>query len=181
MRPAPAAGGACFYSYLTHDCDFGCANGSCKQDPCIGVTCNNPPANSCAGPNTLKAYMPNGTCSSGACSYTSTSVDCPFGCSNGTCNQDPCAGLTCNSPPAPSCADAHTLKTYSPSGTCSAGACSYSFTTQNCAFGCSNGSCSQDPCAGLTCNSPPATSCSDSWTLRGVWQHRHVLRRDLLV
>ncbi len=59
---------------------------------------------------------------------------------NGTTPTDPCAGVTCSSPPAAEC-DGSSVKTYSSSGTCSNGQCSYSSSTAPCRFGCSLGSC----------------------------------------
>lgn len=40
------------------------------------------------------------------------------------------------------------------------GACSYLSSHLTCAFGCSNGACATDSCANVTCNAPPAPSCS---------------------
>jgi hypothetical protein len=159
--------GRCQYASSLLPCPLGCADGRCNQDPCAGVTCSQPPPNACADANTLSVYSPTGTCdASGGCRYSSSSQACASGCSNGHCNGNPCAGITCNQPPATACANASTLTVYSPTGTCdSTGACRYSSSSQACAFGCSNGHCNRDPCAGVTCNQPPAESCVDAFGL----------------
>lgn len=54
---------------------------------------------------------------------------------------DPCAGVTCTTPPAPTCSDAATLVTYASTGTCTAGTCQYAATTQACAQGCDGDAC----------------------------------------
>jgi hypothetical protein len=56
---------------------------------------------------------------------------------------DPCAGLACTSPPAPRCVDGKTLERHDKVGTCVAGSCSYSVSTQTCAGSCVGGSCLQ--------------------------------------
>jgi hypothetical protein len=71
---------------------------------------------------------------------SSTSIDAPAATSPDAAQADPCAGVTCDSPPAATCSDSATLVTYS-AGTCSAGSCSYSPATQACASGCYAGAC----------------------------------------
>src|SRR3989338_2310505 len=73
---------------------------------------------------------------------------------------DPCAGVTCSSPPAAEC-DVNNVKTYSSSGTCSAGQCSYSSSTSACRFGCSLGQCK--PCESSACGTNSKT-CADGFT-----------------
>src|SRR5262249_35422999 len=73
---------------------------------------------------------------------------------------------TCNSPPGAVCSAANTLRTFASAGTCANGSCSYAPTDTACAFGCANAACQSDPCAGVACNSPPATFCVDADTLR---------------
>ena len=174
-------GGTCSYASTSQNCPEGCAGGACNNDPCAGMTCNAPPANSCEDPNTLKVYSPDGTCSNGACSYASTTQNCPDGCAGGACTNDPCAGMTCNTPPANSCDGPDNLKVYSPTGTCSNGTCSYASTTQNCPDGCAGGTCNNDPCAGMTCNTPPANSCQDPNTLEVYSPSGHLQQGRLLV
>lgn len=257
-------GGACAEGncwYTSQYCQFGCVNGACNPDPCAGISCNSPPAPYCSG-NDVISYNSPGTCSGGSCSYTRISTTCPptsttysanycsngnvfrnkidtisfcsqysnscrsyeqntpelvqtcqYGCSNGACNA--CSsgyGSSCTSP-ANACGQtsAGTIKC---DGTCSAttpanpanygssctasNACGTNYGTVTCAgscsvgppsvqegwrckdsstrayqnadcswgsiqacqYGCSNGDCNPDPCAGVTCNSPPASYCS---------------------
>ena len=159
------ANGVCEYGSSTQTCEHGCENGACKNDPCIGVTCATPPANTCQDAATLLVYSTPGTCSNGACEYGSTTQTCEHGCENGACKGDPCIGVTCATPPANTCQDATTLLVYSTPGTCSNGACEYGSTTQTCEHGCENGACKNDPCAGVTCVTPPANTCQDATTL----------------
>src|SRR5262249_34007814 len=94
------AKGGCGNGRRTQLCQFGGRGGRCNQDPCAGVTCNVPPANTCVDGTTLKVYGTAGTCNmAGGCAYAWSTRVCQFGCSGGRCNQDPCAGVTCNVPP----------------------------------------------------------------------------------
>jgi hypothetical protein len=133
----------------TYSASGTCNDGSCNYSP-IDTACNTPPAPTCSG-GVLRTYTAAGTCSNASCSYPSTNTTCQFGCAaSGTaCAGDPCATMSCNSPPASTCADASTVRIYSPSGTCSNGVCSYTSTTSNCPMGCANGACR--PCNSTTC------------------------------
>ena len=156
--------GSCSYAPMNTTCPFGCANGACKADPCAGIACTTPPAASCADSATKTTYATNGSCSAGNCSYTPMNTTCPFGCANGVCKPDPCAGVTCKSPPAATCTDSNTQTTFATIGSCSAGLCSYAPMNTSCPFGCANGACKPDPCAGVACTSPPANGCADNTT-----------------
>lgn len=79
---------------------------------------------------------------------------------------NPCNGVTCASPPVATCTSATTRRTYSATGTCSGGTCSYAPSDTACAFGCSGANCNVDPCLGVTCASPPPASCADGTTRR---------------
>jgi hypothetical protein len=140
-----------------------------QNDPCVTVTCNSAPATACIDPNTLRTYASPGTCSEGQCTYASTDTTCPLGCDAtlAACKTDPCEGVTCNMPPAQACADANNVQTWSNTGVCSGGKCSYSSSLQNCPFGCdmATGKCKADPCANVTCNMPPPSSCSDCYSM----------------
>jgi sugar lactone lactonase YvrE len=77
-----------------------------------------------------------------------------------------CTNLTCNTPPMSSCLDTTTLRRYGDAGSCDLGMCTYAHTDVACAGGCQNGACvGSDPCSGVTCNSPPAASCSGAGSL----------------
>lgn len=54
---------------------------------------------------------------------------------------DPCQNKTCSSPPAPSCIDGKTLRSYDLVGVCVAGSCTYAEKTQTCSGSCVGGSC----------------------------------------
>jgi hypothetical protein len=160
------SGGACSYALTDTACQFGCLNGACVGNPCQGVTCNLAPASTCVGANTLRTFSAAGTCSNGACSYTAQETTCAFGCANGACTGNPCQGVTCNLPPASTCVTPTTLRSFSPSGTCAGGSCSYTAAESTCSFGCANGACTGNPCQGVTCNRPPASTCLNTTTLR---------------
>jgi sulfatase modifying factor 1 len=89
-------------------------------------------------------------------------------------NEDPCAGVACNAPPAAECASATARKVYATSGTCRSASgsarCEYASTSVACSSGdaCSNGVCvpPSNPCAGVTCNAPPAATCTNTTTRR---------------
>lgn len=158
--------GLCSYSFSTTPCPQGCENGACKNDPCLGVTCNSPPAKFCSDPTHLSVYDVPGTCTNGDCSYTTHEEYCGFGCDNAACKGDPCVGVTCNQPPASFCSDPDNLVVYEVPGKCTNGVCAYTNHEQFCSFGCENGACKGDPCAGVTCNQPPAAFCAGPSTLR---------------
>ncbi|MBK7860795.1 MAG: hypothetical protein IPJ65_19775 [Archangiaceae bacterium] len=169
--PGTCQGGVCTYAASDFDCgSAGCSNGQCLADRCAGVTCNSPPAPICSTPNHVRTYGSVGTCnpSNGGCSYGSTDMACPDGCSNGACQVGLCVGVACSTPPAPTCLDAVTLRTWASPGSCNPmnGACSYAPIDSTCGSGCSGGQCLTNLCAGVTCNAPPAAACLDASTLR---------------
>lgn len=161
----------CTYTPTTTDCaamNLACdvAQGGC-YDACTGVTCDAPPAASCAG-GVYTTYPAAGTCDStnGQCSYAPMMDDCAM---NGQAC-DPAQGCTaacsgtCDAPPAATC-DAGVYTTYAAVGTCdtTSGVCAYAPTTTDCAA--MNEACDPtagcvDPCVGVTCDTPPAASCS---------------------
>lgn len=164
--PGVCADGACTYAPSTAACPHGCADGRCTDDPCLGVRCDAPPANHCASASRLRVYDSPGSCTDGTCRYTTRSLHCPFGCEAGRCNGDPCAGVTCASPPASACAGADTLRVYAAAGSCADGACEYPFSSITCEFGCEDGRCVEDPCLGVSCATPPARTCEGADHLR---------------
>jgi formylglycine-generating enzyme len=156
--------GSC--DYLSHSISCSCGNAACSTDPCLEVSCNSPPASVCMSPSTLTTFASIGACDAGSCSYQATTSSCTFGCQQGACKPDPCDAVTCNQPPAATCKDSGTQTSFAPTGTCSAGACSYDSTDIACDFGCKNGACQADPCAGVVCNQAPAASCSSASELK---------------
>jgi outer membrane protein assembly factor BamB len=159
-------GGGC--SYTSADVSCACQNGACAGNLCEGVTCNQPPPAVCVG-GSLRTFAPSGTCSpgNGHCTYAPTDTPCgPAGCSNGQCVGNPCVGITCDQPPAPTCVNATTVQTSISPGTCTpdGGFCSYATTQIACDGGqqCNLGECQTPPpqcnpsncsgcCNGLTC------------------------------
>ena len=126
----------------------GGTGGAAPVDLCKGVTCKTPPGNDCTSGSEFQSYDKVGSCADGMCSYVSHQTACT--CANHACTTDPCTAVTCASPPAAACTgvDGNTQTTYSGSGTCSAGSCSYVPTNKACMFGCANGACKPDPGAG---------------------------------
>ncbi len=77
---------------------------------------------------------------------------------NDICSAGSCWGTAkeCKKPPATTCTDGVTLKTFDSKGKCSGGICSYSSSTLKCPGKCSNGKCEGAPCVGIKCDNPPA-------------------------
>ena len=111
-------------------------------------------------------YLIEMYCNSTYNSGMSYIYNCTYGCTNGAClNQtaDPCAGVTCNNPPAPHCTNGTMITRYFSPGICSGGVCSYvPYTNWTCSGGCSNGVCinQTNACGNATCNIPPLPSCN---------------------
>jgi hypothetical protein len=131
--------GLCVYAQHNTACGTGgCRNDMCTNDVCGSITCNTPPS---------ACYVSAGTCSNGSCTYgfaDGTSCDDGDACTTqDSCASGVCQGVPkqCLAPPANSCADAMTLRSYSSVGSCSAGACSYTSSLIPCAMGCANGLC----------------------------------------
>ncbi len=128
-----------------------------------------PPASECSGSHTLKTYSPAGTCTGGACSYTSMTTPCMNGCKGGACAGEPCAGVTCVRPPAPSCATGTTVRSYGSTGTCAAGSCSYAPLDTPCeAVQYGNAICTAGAC-GFTCSSGYVRSGTTCVPAHDVW------------
>jgi hypothetical protein len=131
-RTGSCEDGVC--SYVSHQIACACQNHACGTDPCLTITCASPPAAACTGANSniQTTYAASGTCSEGSCSYAPTNQACTFGCANGACKPDPCAGVSCNVQQPPECKDANTKTTYPATGTCSEGTCRYTPTDTDC-------------------------------------------------
>jgi hypothetical protein len=171
VSPGACTSGNCGYSQQFIDCsatDSYCVAGACQPvDPCVGVSCSTPPARDCRGTVAVEYRRP-GQCIEGDCAFTELRSDCaiyPGGtCVDGACELvDPCDGITCAAPPAAFC-DGTVVVTSSNPGTCGNGRCSYVQTRSDCAASasfCFNGACvPNDPCTGVTCQTPPLTDCS---------------------
>ncbi len=161
-----AAQGGCGYNAVSVACANGCANGACTGDPCAGRFCDAPPAPTCGDATHLRVSAPSGACDHGSCAYATQVVECPGGCRDGACVGDACTGRRCTTPPPSQCLDDHSLRLFVTPGACAEGQCAYSTAELTCAHGCSEGACTNDPCASLACATPPAPTCSGASTRR---------------
>jgi len=159
--------GRCEYAFIEGaDCDDGnactindtCTAGACKGTP---MACTTPRAPACTDGTHLQTYDNPGVCNGGRCVYMQQTITCGSGgCANGACQTDPCASVTCNTPPSV-CYDA--------GGTCSQGSCSYPPNHASCNDGdaCTDAdTCSGGVCSGVPklCNTPDADTCRDANT-----------------
>ncbi|MCU0692355.1 MAG: hypothetical protein MUF54_13225, partial [Polyangiaceae bacterium] len=164
-------GGACKYASRTSPCEEACAAGACVESPCNEVFCLKPPAPYCENESNLIVFSPEGRCavvgSSAQCRYDSQPLPCDHGCESGRCQDDPCAGVRCDTPPARHCEDA-VLVVYEPYGVCDEGGlCSYAEQRHACIQPCWDASCGEDDaCTWVTCDVPPASYCADATFLR---------------
>ncbi len=147
--------GDCAYGSDEVTCANGCEQDACKDEPCAGITCDQPPVNKCQDETTLLEYANTGTCSAGECDYSESETTCDYQCQLGACVADPCADVLCNTPDDDVCEDQNTLLVYQNPGTCSAGKCSYPSQPQTCDHGCAQGACLPAACAGITCDTAP--------------------------
>lgn len=163
--PSACESGRCVYPVNVLDCAATaggtCMNGACV-DPCAGVTCNTPPGGTCSA-DIATTFQPNGTCRAGVCTYDPIYENCG-GVLGGTCDAgvcvNPCAGVTCASPPAPVC-NGNTLETWLPTGTCELGDCRYTRSNVACdtllGGTCVAGACVTECDGG--CSTPPGPIC----------------------
>lgn len=152
--------GRCDHTFVDEECNRGCddTTGTCRGDPCAGVACNTPPST---------CFFAAGTCREGACEYmvnNAATCDDNKPCTTGDrCEEGACVGdqKPCDTPPEALCTDAMTRRFWNPQGTCNqaTGACEYVQQDQQCPFGCQDGACLGDPCAGIVCDTPPNTQC----------------------
>ena len=158
--PGLCDGQGCVYATTDIQCPGPCVGGKCVSDACAGVVCDKSP-----GP----CYAATGTCQGGKCVYEPASGGCDDGdpCTTGdACEDGECVGTqkTCKTPPEAACLDGDTLSTWSSSGVCVGGECTYAEATVSCPGGCAGAKCVGDACAGVTCNKPPsACYASDGW------------------
>ncbi|MEM9070128.1 MAG: hypothetical protein AAGE52_16595 [Myxococcota bacterium] len=129
--------GTCAEGECTYEVrEVACAN--CPAcDACGGVVCDAPPS---------ECYAPVGICADGSCSYEPVDGSCDDGdpCTeDDRCDRGVCTGsaLACTAPPAATCADASTLRTFDAAGSCGDEGCIYPPTDQVCPLGCMAGRC----------------------------------------
>lgn len=99
---------------------------------------------------------------------------------DGPPSDDPCAQVRCADPPSNTCTGGMSKTYYDPNGSCSAGVCTYRFTTQTCRRGCAGDHCAPESgdagpdspavdtatsCSQSSCTTPPANEC-DGTTLK---------------
>ena len=156
----------CHYAFHVEECLRGCQNDGCVGEPCVGVKCDKPPDNECADEHHLTVFEVPGRCEEGQCIYDKHEQYCANGCEGGGCQGDPCAGVSCLTPPANYCTDADHLEAFDGVGTCEGGVCGYGHHNEYCEHGCSAGACQGDPCAGVSCLTPPSNYCLTQDTLR---------------
>ncbi|HAA53482.1 MAG TPA: hypothetical protein DCE42_01930 [Myxococcales bacterium] len=137
------AKGQCEYPFTDSKCPGLCRNGQCyaKDDFCASAKCDTPDKAKCLNNMTLRRFALPGTCKDKVCEYKTFDDPCPHGCKDGACLPDPCIGITCQTPPAPTCTDSKTLKNHYSPGVCKAGKCVYSTSNQTCPRGCAQGKC----------------------------------------
>lgn len=163
------ADGSCRYGRRAEDCSLEggrCEAGRCVP-PCEGVTCDEPPAATCAG-DLAVTFPAIGVCvePSGACTYPSTSRNCAsegLRCAAGACVERFCDVTNCDAPPAAFCEGTVAAQPAGP-GVCneSAATCEYTVVRRDCALDderCEAGRC-VDRCEGVTCDDPPPSFCA---------------------
>lgn len=138
----------CVYESTRNTCEFGCGEGRCLSDPCVGVTCTELPEPSCDGANTRVTYSSAGVCQEdGQCAFEETREVCAAGCVAGECLAGFCDAVTCDSPPDSRCNE-NTAQTFAAAGTCddSTGSpvCTYELDFQNCDY--IKGTCEEAAC-----------------------------------
>lgn len=129
-----------------------CSDNVCTvEQDCTGreaELCASAPQARCQDGQTLIGYGPQGVCIQGgeACEYTRTETTCEQGCVDAQCGGDPCAGIACATPPAPTCINAQTLqRAKQVQGQCQAGQCSYELEEITCPQGCDQDACINAP------------------------------------
>ena len=153
--------GVCRYSKQRIACEEGCDGVSCIGQRCLGITCDNPPSNSCIDDKTLRYYPSGGVCSEGVCRYEEQRETCKKGCKDGRCLENKCVGKACL-PPSVFCdGDFRTEFAVDPENPCKDGECQYVVKTTECRNGCEAGECKEEPCLGVTCETPPDDYCYD--------------------
>lgn len=157
--PGTCADGVCYYGFKNQVCPGGCSNGQCVGDPCVGVSCDAPPAPHCQDPGTLAHWDGTANCTGGWCTYGTTTSSCSGPCEGGECKTDPCVGVFCLTPPPAHC-EGDILLTPTAAGTCVAGTCNYQYSSTSCPHGCALGKCLEPGVGdgGVDGDSPPDAS-----------------------
>lgn len=148
--------GECMYGSDDFDCsilEWDCVDAECV-DPCIGVVCDAPPADTCDENIALTYTDDDGVCFGGECTYFGGQEDCELigrVCEDAAC-VDVCGGVVCETPPASFCED-DVVVSYAASGDCVLGLCEYDEVRTDCSVTggfCNAGACF-DACVGVDC------------------------------
>ena len=138
--------------------------GSCR--PGSVVVCDDPPGDTCEGPDSRLTHDAVGVCAEGLCLYPELVRHCPGGCADGLCHGATCDDEMCNTAPGPC---------FEPQGACDGGDCRYAPRPSEAP--CEDG----DPCTlgdlcdgrghcapglPLRCDEPPGAGCVDDSTSR---------------
>ncbi|MEM7608655.1 MAG: hypothetical protein AAF411_25150 [Myxococcota bacterium] len=119
----------------------------CEANLCVGLSlaeCGNFDLDPCLEPSPGVSCIPVNLCDVGRCT--------PEGCD--------ASPRVCDAPPETRCSDdASALLTFTATGTCSEGACTYDATETACPFGCEAGAC-LGGCERIVCDAPPPSRCS---------------------
>ena len=127
-------GNNCLGERSLGECGFGCTNGSCDPDPCIGVSC---PDEVFCDELTLVTRT-NGQCVQGQCVHEENAQECGFSCDeqNRRCiHEDICANVVCNQPDQDFCLDDGTgIVIFEALGVCDpqTGRCTYENSVELC-------------------------------------------------
>lgn len=101
---------------------------ACESDD----ACVSAPTAVCVSEQAARRYESPGVCTFGRCTYSPTDSACAFGCLNGACAADPCEGVQCLTPPAPTCVNASVRRSFDAVGECRGGTCTYAESTPSC-------------------------------------------------
>lgn len=165
--------GECEYESTATSCegDTVCFEGTCVEQDCSVVTCDDPPSATCRE-EVAVTFAQLGICAPETldCSYREFEDDCGARgevCVDGACERDDsCDDVVCRNTALPFCDDAVAVVP-DVSGTCSDGTCGYGETRQDCAATgslCRNGACA-DPCDAVSCDDPPLARCEGTVAL----------------
>lgn len=150
-----------------------CVDGACAEveAPCLGVSCDAPPAPSCVTSRILETWSAASACTDPGteCEYVAARTTCAenASCRQGACVEDACLGVTCASPPAPVCEGSVRVRR-SDRGTCAGGTCTYAEDREDCATSgraCRDGACVRS-CDVDGCGPTPGPTCDGE---RVIW------------
>ena len=152
----------CVYFPATLACEHGCAGDVCAE--CTdGEDCVIGSQPFCRDGDLV---VPTPSCDAGLCGSSESVTPCDYGCDNDACRPSPCEGISCTALKAPTC-DGDRRIVYEATGTCTPDGdtsytCEYAIdeaASEDCASGCTDGYCNDDPCVGVVCDEIPDDAC----------------------